>query len=76
MAQSFQQALVNKMNPAPVSTASPEIAPAVTANNNMEARGIHRNRAMLAARAAANGQDMSGGFATNMRGPPQGLAGD
>jgi hypothetical protein len=75
VAQSYQQALVNRLNPTPVGTSSPEVAPAIEANKLAEQRGMERNRAMLAERAAANGQNLSGGFETNLMGLAQDRAG-
>lgn len=71
VAQSFQQQLVNRLNPAAVSASDPSIAPSIQANNLAEQRGMERNRSLLAERAAANGQDMSGGFETGLLGLAQ-----
>ena len=59
IASSFQQALLNRLNPGPVSAASPEIAGAITANKNVEQRGMEKTRALLAERAAAQGFDQN-----------------
>lgn len=50
VAGAFQQALVNRLAPAPVSAQSPEVAPAIAANRAAEQRGFERNRAMTAER--------------------------
>lgn len=71
VAQSFQQALVNRLNPTPISSSSPEVAPAIQANQLAEQRGFERNRNLVAERAAAQGTDMSGGFETTLRGLAQ-----
>jgi hypothetical protein len=75
VAQSFQQALVNKLNQGPISASSPEVAPAIQANQLSEQRGFDRNRALLAERAAAQGQDLSGGFESQLLGLAQDRAG-
>jgi hypothetical protein len=71
VAQSFQQALVNKLNPAPLTTSSPEVAPAIQANQLAEQRGFENNRNLLAERAAANGTNNSGGFESQLLGLAQ-----
>jgi hypothetical protein len=71
IAQSFQQALVNKLNPQPLTANAPEVAPAIQANQLAEQRGFDRNRNMLAERAAANGTNNSGGFETGLLGLAQ-----
>jgi hypothetical protein len=71
IAQSFQQGLVNRLNPQAASAASPGIAPAIQANQLAEQRGMERNRNLLAERAAANGTNNSGGFETGLLGLAQ-----
>jgi hypothetical protein len=71
VAQSFQQALVNRMNPAPVNPQSGNIAPSIQANNLAEQRGFDRNRNMLAERAAQTGTNNSGGFEAQLLGLAQ-----
>ena len=71
IAQSFQQALVNKLNPQPLSPSAPEVAPAIQANQLSEQRSFDRNRNMLAERNAANGTANSGGFETDLLGLAQ-----
>lgn len=75
VAQSFQQALVNRLNPQPVSAQSPQIAPAIQANKLAEQRGMERDRNLLAERSAKAGTDMSGGFDTALLGLSQDRAG-
>ncbi len=67
-AQSFQQALINRLNPQAVTTSSPSIAPAITANNLSEQRMLEQNRNNLAERAVATGTNMSGGMETGFEG--------
>lgn len=57
VAGAFQQALVNRLAPAPLTAQSPEVAPAIAANRAAEQRGVERNRAQLAETAAAQGID-------------------
>ena len=59
VANAFQQAMVNRLAPGPVSAQSPEIAPAITANKNVEQRGMEKTRATLAERAASQGLDQN-----------------
>lgn len=61
VAQSFQQALVNRLNPTPVSASSASVAPAIEANKLAEQRGTERQRALIAERNAASGINNSGG---------------
>jgi hypothetical protein len=76
VAQSFQQSLVNRLNQAPLSASSPEVAPAIEANKLQEQRGFERNRNLLAERnAAVNGGSPSGGFETGLTGLAQDRAG-
>jgi hypothetical protein len=60
VAQSFQQALVNRLNPQALSTSSPEVAPAIQANQLAEQRGLEQSRSLAAERAAAQGIDQNG----------------
>ena len=71
VAQSFQQALVNRLNPQPINAQNSQIAPAIEANKLAEQRGFERNRNLLAERAAANGTSGSGGFETGLLGLAQ-----
>lgn len=59
IAQSFQQALVNKLNPQPLSASSPVVAPAIQANQLSEQRGMEQTRGLLAERAASQGLDQN-----------------
>ena len=61
VAQSFQQALVNRLNPQTINASNPLVAPSIQANQLAEQRGFERNRNLLAERAAAQGTNMSGG---------------
>lgn len=74
VAQSFQQALVNRLNPQPLSASSPEVAPAIQANQLSEQRGMEQARALAAERAAAQGIDQNG-FNSALFGLQQGSAG-
>jgi hypothetical protein len=56
----FQQALVNRLAPGPVSSDSPEVAPAIAANRQSEQRSMEAARAQLAERAGAQGIDQHG----------------
>jgi hypothetical protein len=65
VAQSFQQSLVNLLNPSiasPVNASNPAIAPAIQANQLAGQRGLEQQRNTLAEQAAANGTSNSGGF--------------
>jgi hypothetical protein len=65
VAQSFQQSLVNLLNPSiasPVDANNPAIAPAIQANQLAGQRGLEQQRNTLAEQAAANGTSNSGGF--------------
>ena len=75
VAQSFQQALVNRLNPQPLTAQNDAIAPAIQANKLAEQRGFERNRNLLAERAAAQGTNNSGGFETDLLGLAQNRAG-
>lgn len=55
----FQQALMSQLTPGPVSAASPEVAPAITANKNAEQRNFEQQRAQTAERAASQGLDQN-----------------
>lgn len=59
VASSFQQALVNRLNPGPVTSADPAISGAITANKDAEQRGMEKTRALLAERAASQGLDQN-----------------
>jgi hypothetical protein len=74
VAQSFQQALVNRLNPQSISAQSPEVAGAIQANNLSEQRAFSRDRNMLAERAAAQGFNNGGGFETGLSGLAQNRA--
>lgn len=56
----FQQAMVNKLAPAPVNAQNPAIKGSIDANRLAEQRGFERNRNMLAERAQAGGFSDSG----------------
>jgi hypothetical protein len=75
VAQSFQQALVNRLNPQAVSAQSASVAPAIAANKLTEQRGLESNQNALAERAAATGTNMSGGFESQLLGLKQDSAG-
>jgi hypothetical protein len=75
VAGAFQQALVNKLMPAPVNAQNPEIQPAIQANKLAEQRGLEGGRAQLAERAAAQGFNNSGGFEGLLAGQRQDSAG-
>lgn len=68
IAGSFQQALINKLNPGPVSVNDPSVQPAIRANQLAEQRGLEAQRAQLAEQAAHDGTDSSGAFRTNLAG--------
>ena len=74
VAGAFQQALLNKLNPAAVNAQNPEIQGAIRTNRLAEQRGMERERAMLAERAAAQGMDASGGFESQLLGLAQNRA--
>lgn len=71
VAGAFQQSLLTKLSQPVASMDSPELQPALAANRLAEQRGMERNRAMLAERAAATGTNMSGGFETGLMGLAQ-----
>jgi hypothetical protein len=74
VAQSFQQALINRLNPTPVNASSASIAPAIQANQLAEQRGMERSRNLLAERSAADGTSNSGGFDAQLLGLMQNRA--
>lgn len=67
VAGAFQQALVNRLAPTPVSAQSPEIAPAIAAQRGSEQRSLEQGRAQLAEQAAAQGLDPNA-FGSQLRG--------
>jgi hypothetical protein len=71
VAGSFQQALLNKLNTRPTTAQSPEVQPAIQANQLANQRAFERDRAMLAERNAAQGLSMSGGNESMIRGLSQ-----
>lgn len=73
VAGSFQQALVNRLNPAQASAQDPNIRPAIQANQYAEQRGFENNRALAAENAARNGGKGagSGDFETTLLGLAQ-----
>src|SRR5687768_14161122 len=71
VAESFQQALINRMNPGAAGAGSASISPAIQANKLAEQRGFERNRNLLAERAAATGTNNSGGFESQLLGLAQ-----
>jgi hypothetical protein len=71
VAQSFQQALINRLNPTPIGVNSPSVAPAIQANQLAEQRGMERSRNLLAERSAADGTNNSGGFDSQLLGLSQ-----
>lgn len=75
VAQSFQQGLINRLNPGAASVNSPGLQPALQANRLGEQRGFENNRNLLAERAAANGTAGSGGFESQLLGLAQDRAG-
>ena len=75
VAGAFQQALVNRLASPRMTAASPEVQPAIQANQLAEQRGYERNRAMLAERNAAQGLNNSGGNEAMIRGLAQDRAG-
>lgn len=72
VAQSYQQALVNKLNPQPLSTDTSFLKPAIDASRLANQRGLENTRNLLAERNAANGTNMSGGFESQLLGAQQG----
>lgn len=70
----FQQALLNRLAPAPVTADHASIQPALAANKLGEQRGFERNRAMLAERAGAQGLDQNA-FNSQLTGLAEGRAG-
>lgn len=72
ISESFQQALVNKLNnTGPLDASNPAIAGSIAANKLAEQRGAERQRNILAERAAKSGTDASGGFDTDLLGIEQ-----
>ena len=71
VAGSFQQALLNRLSSPRLTANSPEVQPAIQANQLAEQRGYERNRAMLAERNAAQGLNNSGGNESMIRGLAQ-----
>jgi hypothetical protein len=71
VAGSFQQALINKLNAPRMTQNSPEVQPAIQANQLSNQRGFERDRAMLAERNAAQGINNSGGADSMLRGLSQ-----
>jgi len=68
VAGAFQQALVNRLAPGPISAQSPEVAPAIEANKLAEQRGAERQRAQLGVQGAQEGIDASGGMRSLQQG--------
>ena len=68
IAQSFQQALVNRLNPQAVDVTNPAIAPSIAANRLAEQRGLELQQNALAEQAARSGTSMSGGNEALTRG--------
>lgn len=68
IAQSFQQALVNKLNPAAVDASHASIAPSINANRLAEQRGVELQNNALAEGAARSGTNLSGGSDALQRG--------
>lgn len=75
VAQSFQQALINRLNPGAVSADNPAVAGSIQANKLAEQRGFERNRNLLAERAAQTGTNNSGGFESQLLGLAQDRSG-
>lgn len=71
VAASFQQALVNKLNPAPVNAQNPAVAGSINANRLAEQRGLERSRGLAAERAHAGGYNDSGPFDSQLFGMEQ-----
>lgn len=69
VAQSFQQQLINRLNPGPVSASDPSVAPAIEANKLAEQRNMESGRNLLAERAAKGGY--GGNFETGLTGLAQ-----
>ena len=74
VAGAFQQALLNRLSPAPVNAQNPEIAPAITANQLAEQRAEERARRSLAEMAAREGWSDSGAFDSQLLGLMQNRA--
>lgn len=75
VAGSFQQALLNRLTSPRISAGSPEVAPAIQANQLAERKNFDRNGAMLAERNAQQGLSGSGGNESMIRGLAQDRAG-
>ena len=76
IAQSFQQALINRLNPQAASLDNPSIQPALQANRLAEQRGLELQQNALAEQAARSGTSMSGGNDALTRGDLVALQGD
>jgi hypothetical protein len=74
VASAYQQALLNRLAPGPVSAQSPEISGAIAANRGAEQRGMEQTRATLAERAASQGLDQNA-FNSQLAGAQQQSAG-
>lgn len=74
VAGAFQQSLMSKLNQAPMDANNPNISGAISANRQAEQRGLERNRAMMAERAAAQGLDQNA-FNSQLTGLAQESAG-
>lgn len=68
IASSFQQQLVNMLNPQAVDANNPAVAPAIQANQLAGQRGLEQQRNALAEQSAANGTSNSGGFDSALSG--------
>jgi len=70
VAAAYQSALVNKLTGggAPIDAQNPAIKGSIDANRLAEQRGMERNRALLAERAAAGGYNDSGAFDSQLLG--------
>lgn len=75
VAAAFQQAMVNKLAPAPVNAQNPAVKGSIDANRLAEQRGFERNRNMLAERAQAGGFSDSGALDSLLLGLGQERAG-
>lgn len=71
VAGAYQQAMVNKLAPAPVNAQNPAVKQSIDANRLAGQRGFERDRNMLAERAAAGGYDGSGAFDSQLLGLAQ-----
>jgi hypothetical protein len=68
VAQSFQQGLVNRLNPQAITADNPSIAPAIQANRQASQRGLAMDQNALAEQAARDGTASSGGNTADMLG--------